>query len=180
MIILWHIRANGVLTALLTPPPFFSFSCVSISACTVNAEFDRIIQAELRQNNKASYTKLLSLCFHARALASQTSESDAQTQLVSLIRQLGFTANIILGQEISNITASPIVSAMVEWILQLTDLGVMDLLDEIDTVPATPGIIVEILVSGFIKPPSCPDTTVRPSTISFDYNATPCSSTTDS
>ena len=140
-----------VYSQLSQPPPFFSFSCVSISACTVNAEFDRIIQAELRQNNKASYTKLLSLCFHARALASQTSGSDAQTQLVSLIRQLGFTANIILGQEISNITASPIVSAMVEWILQLTDLGVIDLLDEIDTVPATPGIIVEILVSGLLN-----------------------------
>ena len=117
-----------------------------ISAYTVNAEFDRILQAELQRDEKSSYSKLLSLCFHASALASQTNENDAQIQLASLIRQIGSSVNITLGPEVSNIAASPIVSTMVDQILLLANVGVMDVLDKLDTVPATPEVIVEILV----------------------------------
>ena len=124
---------------------------MSISTCTVNAEFDRILQAELQQNAKSSYSKLLSLCFHASALASQTDENDAQAQLVSLIRQLGSAVNITLGPEISNIAASPIVSTMVDRILQLANFGAMDVLDKLDTVPATPQVVVETLVSELLN-----------------------------
>ena len=109
-----------------------------ISAYTVNAEFDRILQDELRRGETSSYSKLLSLCFHASALASQTNENDAQIQLASLIRQIGSAVNITLGPEVSNIAASPIVSTMVDQILLLANIGVMDVLDKLDTVPATP------------------------------------------
>ena len=120
---------------------------MSISTYTVNAEFDQILQAELQQNDKSSYSKFLGLCFHASALASQTNENDAQAQLVSLIRQIGSAVNITLGPEISNIAASPIVSTMVDRILQLANFGAMDVLDKLDTVPATPQVVVETLVS---------------------------------
>ena len=122
-----------------------------ISAYTVNAEFDRILQDELRRGETSSYSKLLSLCFHASALASQTNENDAQIQLASLIRQIGSAVNITLGPEVSNIAASPIVSTMVDQILLLANVGVMDVLDKLDTVPATPEVIVEILVSGLLN-----------------------------
>ena len=113
----------------------------------VNAEFDQILQTELQQRKKSSYSKLLGLCFHVSALASQTDEDDAQTQLVSLIRQIGSTVNITLGPEIINIAASPIVSTMVDRILQLTNFDVMAVLDKLDPVPATPRVVVETLVS---------------------------------
>ena len=70
---------------------------MSISAYTVNAEFDQILQAELQQNDKSPYSKLLGLCFHASALASQTNENDALTQRVSLIRQIGYVISFIIG-----------------------------------------------------------------------------------
>ena len=59
--------------------------------------------------------------------------------------------NITLGPEISNIAASPIVSTMVDRILQLANFGVMDVLDKLDTVPATPQVVVETLVSGLLN-----------------------------